>query len=578
MRHPSTLPAVIVAALLSLPAPAAAQGCEAWFPFDGSLADASGNGFDGDMIAAEGETPTPRFVEGRNGQALELSGTSAMRAFIDLHRDRCPKVTISAWLLVDPTVSGTRFVVSSGNPQSPGFRISGGTLTANGPANGMSESDVFRPRAGWTFVAAVYDVEAGRYRLHWRTRSSEKPLPERWREPEDALWVGAMLDRLSHPAAGVVIDDLRITGRALNAEQLRALQQRDAGASPASAMTASAPGEWQGASCNEHIDCGAGSYCGVDNLCHPDRHAPRTAGSSVPPLGAGLAGPVTANDPAAGLTVPADQPGTGIGESLEFGRTHGEPAATGESATTGAGYRFSEETQEAIAERVSENRPPELAYESEEAAEEAQRERERRAAEAEAEAEAEAADSASGSSGGSTIRLGTDERLSNVSGRSGEITERADLDFAPINRIMLWEMADKPCLLKVRNGDMESAIIRCGATPALNLPKRIWRDGRWGVTRLRVGLNNPALAINDRVKGIWAEWTQFDDAGGLSDTRESDSFKQVNFGEWEQIVSCPADHVATGLVGQFFPGRFPTQNTDRLVGLRLICREVLSGN
>ena len=118
------------------PGLAAGQNCEAHFPFDGSLVDVRGS-HDGQMIAMEGGGGMPEFVEGRSGQALALSGASAMRAFLDLNPDVCRQITLSAWLRVDPSLKPTRMVISTGNPGSPGMRIGGGGLTLNGPGNGL---------------------------------------------------------------------------------------------------------------------------------------------------------------------------------------------------------------------------------------------------------------------------------------------------------------------------------------------------------------------------------------------------------------------------------------------------------
>ncbi len=49
-----------------------AAPCEAVFHFDADLADSSGNGHDGRMIAAGGTPATPQFAAGRSGRALRL--------------------------------------------------------------------------------------------------------------------------------------------------------------------------------------------------------------------------------------------------------------------------------------------------------------------------------------------------------------------------------------------------------------------------------------------------------------------------------------------------------------------------
>jgi len=223
-RHP----ALAGFALLYLAGPALAGPCDAYYTFDGTLADAGGNGYDGTMIGKGGTLARPEFAAGRTGQALRLGGTAAMRAFVDLHPDFCPQVTFTAW--ISPDGSGpraTQSIFSTGSGHGPGLRISGGTLTLNGPANGLGQSNAVRGNAGWQFVAGVYDYANRSYTLYWGKRSVTKPLPDDLREPEEAIWVGAFNDTLSSPAAGIVIDDLRIVGRALGKDELAA-QQDDA--------------------------------------------------------------------------------------------------------------------------------------------------------------------------------------------------------------------------------------------------------------------------------------------------------------------------------------------------------------
>jgi hypothetical protein len=225
---------------------AMAQSCEAYFPFDGSLADTSGNGYDGRMIGQDGKVATPRFVEGRSGQGLALDGTAAMRAFLDLNYESCPQVSFTAWIRFDgPVPKGNRVILATGG-SGPGLRAVGSSLVLNGTANGLSVRDVVRGDSGWMFVAGVYDYAGNTYTLHWRNRSVEGTLSQHRRPPEDAVWVGAMNDRLTNAASGIVIDDLRIFGATLRQEELRALA-RDARvvrpAGPTSTEATALPGD-----------------------------------------------------------------------------------------------------------------------------------------------------------------------------------------------------------------------------------------------------------------------------------------------------------------------------------------------
>lgn len=215
-----------LAGLSILPVAARADACDAYFAFDGGLQDKGGNSYHGEMIGKEGAVATPRFVEGKFGQALQLDGTSAMRSFIDLHFETCPQVTVTAWIRSTATKrKGSQYLVSSGSGSGPGLRSLGTNLTLNGTANGIIQANAIRPNAGWMFIAGVYDYEKGSYTLHWRSRSVEKELGNNVRAPEEALWVGAFNDGLAGPATDILIDDLRIQGRALSTNEIQLLRK-----------------------------------------------------------------------------------------------------------------------------------------------------------------------------------------------------------------------------------------------------------------------------------------------------------------------------------------------------------------
>jgi len=91
-----------------------AQQCNAHFTFDGDLQDSGANGYHGHMIGKDGAKATPRFIDGKSGQALQLDGTSAMRSFIDLHSETCPQVTVTAWIQIMRTgAKGTQYIFST---------------------------------------------------------------------------------------------------------------------------------------------------------------------------------------------------------------------------------------------------------------------------------------------------------------------------------------------------------------------------------------------------------------------------------------------------------------------------------
>jgi hypothetical protein len=80
---------------------ALAQFCDGYFPFEDSLADASGAGNDAIVISTDGQLMKPQWADGRVGRALHITNGSAVRSFLDLHYDRCPQVTIAAWIKLE---------------------------------------------------------------------------------------------------------------------------------------------------------------------------------------------------------------------------------------------------------------------------------------------------------------------------------------------------------------------------------------------------------------------------------------------------------------------------------------------
>ena len=222
---------VVVLGTLGVPALSNAAPCDAWYKFDGNLSDSSGNGYDGTMIGREGMPALPQFSEGVEGQALHVSGDSAMRAYLDLSYELCPKVTVSGWIRVEAnTERGTQYIISTGNSSGPGLRSSGVLAAMNGNGNGLMHRAAIRDGRAWFFFAGVYDYEARSYRFHWRDRVIEGELPENPRLAQDAFWVGAYNDDLDYAIKGAHVDELRVIGRALTAEEVERLKGARPGA------------------------------------------------------------------------------------------------------------------------------------------------------------------------------------------------------------------------------------------------------------------------------------------------------------------------------------------------------------
>lgn len=251
---------------------AAAGPCDANFQFDGSLADSSGNGFDGQMLGAKGVPAKPVFVEGKFGQALKFDGTSTMRAFVDLSYRTCPQVTYTAWIKAEPLPS--QMIMGTSSALHSMISNSGISLRVRG--KDLWARDAVMPNAGWMFIAGTWNTETGKTSLHWRSRSIEGEMGTSTQEASAAIFLGALNDSLHFNAKQLVIDEFRIIGRALDHTEIMALQNSQGAGATAVANTAGATA----ASCSASSDCTAGSYCAVDHACYPNSQRPMESAAS----------------------------------------------------------------------------------------------------------------------------------------------------------------------------------------------------------------------------------------------------------------------------------------------------------
>ena len=73
----------------------------------------------------------------------------------------------------------------------------------------------------------MWDFESGNITLSWQGRQATASLDRSdLRDPEQSLWIGAFNDSLMWPASGVLIDDVRIIGRAMTMAELRDVMQQ----------------------------------------------------------------------------------------------------------------------------------------------------------------------------------------------------------------------------------------------------------------------------------------------------------------------------------------------------------------
>lgn len=276
----STLWTIGLLILVVIAVPAYAGPCDAYYRFEGNLEDSSGSGHGGQMIGKGGVLATPTFVPGHDGQALRLDGSAAMRVFMDLNAESCPQVTVAAWINVEPNPNQMFFAVSHGlhmkaSNTHMGLRTGGQDLWAE---------NVVYPNGGWMFIAGTWDMNAQTAAFFWRGRIVERAMGPTIKEVPPAVWFGALNDQLQFAAKEMIIDEVRIVGRALTRDQLVAMQNSGAGpavamaaggsSGPAIAAQSSAIPE---SSCASHADCSGASYCAVDGTCHPQDHMPMPA-------------------------------------------------------------------------------------------------------------------------------------------------------------------------------------------------------------------------------------------------------------------------------------------------------------
>ena len=258
---------ILAILFVAFPSAAMAGPCDAHYRFDGNLQDLGGQGYHGQMIAANGEVATPQFEESAAGSALKLDGTTAMRIMLDVSPDLCPKMTVVAWIRIEPLPNQAIF----GNNGGVQLLASGSSYYLRVAGRDLTSSAAIFPNAQWQFIAATWDNEARTYRLHWNARHDNASFADREPKPGyPAVWVGALNDKLHAAAKDVLVDDLRFIGRSLSIDEVNELRtagpSRQAAADPAAGTA--------GTTCAAHRDCGTGAYCAVNGMCYPDDQLP----------------------------------------------------------------------------------------------------------------------------------------------------------------------------------------------------------------------------------------------------------------------------------------------------------------
>jgi hypothetical protein len=200
------------------PAPIIDKGLVAYYPFDGDTKDHTENG---NNATNHGAT----FVSGIKGKALNFDGVDFVSAPVNINPDVMPQMTMAVWVKPDDG-SPIRQVISHddvGYDRSLGIdRRGGGTgwsaFCGSGSVLGYCPVEVGK----WTFIAAVYDQDAGTVKLYVNGAMYKKEGT--LGAGQDRICIGANPSFREYFSG--VIDEVKIYNRALSADELKSLYEQ----------------------------------------------------------------------------------------------------------------------------------------------------------------------------------------------------------------------------------------------------------------------------------------------------------------------------------------------------------------
>jgi hypothetical protein len=137
----------------------------AYYPFDGDVQDATGNGNDGSVTGAEQYTSGH---DGQPGSAFLFNGSTFISTPLDIDKSVAPKLTMGGWMLANGVFASVmthddqqydRSIIISGYWPSQNI-LENSWIAYDGPDNGVYTGPITATMGQWQFVAVVYDEDA----------------------------------------------------------------------------------------------------------------------------------------------------------------------------------------------------------------------------------------------------------------------------------------------------------------------------------------------------------------------------------------------------------------------------------
>jgi len=228
--------ALMLALCLTLGLGSARAGLVGFYPFEGTAADASGNGNDGTLSALD----TPTFVAGLDGQAASFAGTSANRGYITLPIDAgtaaMPKMTWGGWVQATQLANDDDILSTDNGGYDRSLCIDYRAATPRTwgafTGGGVLGSSVAPPTLNdWTFVTATHNQLDRTVTLHVADPGAAtiafNQATTSYGTSASTIRVGNHAGGINRPFAGQ-LDNVFVFSDELNPGQIATIQARGA--------------------------------------------------------------------------------------------------------------------------------------------------------------------------------------------------------------------------------------------------------------------------------------------------------------------------------------------------------------